>query len=116
MSPLPAVRVAYPHIVVEPDGTAFVEGTRVPVRRLYAWHRQGTSTETLLRRYPQLGPARLLSALAFAYDNLELMAADLARERELLAKEGAAPPEAPKSPRQRAEEARKRQTKLPFER
>lgn len=114
--PLPPVRVPHPHIAVDPDGTPFVEGTRVPVRRLYAWHRQGSSTETLLRRYPQLGPARLLSALAFAYDNLDLMAADLARERELLAKEGATVPEAPKSPKQLAADARRRQTKLPFDR
>jgi hypothetical protein len=40
--------------------------------------------ETLLKRYPTLGPARLFDALAFAYDNLELVEADLARERAML--------------------------------
>lgn len=40
--------------------------------------------ETLLKRYPALGPSRVLSALAFAYDNQELMEADLAREEALL--------------------------------
>ena len=91
-----------------------VEGTRVPVRRLFAWHRQGTTVETLLRRYPQLGPARLLDALSFAYDNLDLITQDLERERILLEQEQKTPPEAPKSKKQREGEAKERQTKLPF--
>ena len=70
--------------------------------------------ETLLKRYPQLGPSRVLDALAFAYDNLELITADLDRERELLAHEQKLPPEAPKNPKQRELEAKARQTTLPF--
>jgi hypothetical protein len=38
------------------------------------------SIDTLLKRYPRLGPARVLDALAFAYDNREVVEADLARE------------------------------------
>lgn len=38
----------------------------------------------MLKRYPQLGPARLFDALAFAFDNLDLIVADLEREREAL--------------------------------
>jgi uncharacterized protein (DUF433 family) len=95
--------------VFDAEGSPLVAGSRVPVRRLFAWHRQGTAVETLLRRYPQLGPARLFDALAFAYDNLDLMTADLERERTLLAKE-----EPPKSKKQESEEAKARQTKLPF--
>lgn len=75
---------------MDPDtlaGSPFVVGTRIPVRRLWAWHRSGITVDTLLRRYPQLGPARVLSALAFAYDNTELIEEDLAREKELLANE-----------------------------
>lgn len=55
-------------------------GTRVPVRRLWAWHRAGTSIDTLLKRYPSLGPARVLDALAFCYDNRDVVEADLGRE------------------------------------
>jgi len=33
----------------------------------------------LIRRYPHLGPAKILDALAFAYDNVELIQADLER-------------------------------------
>jgi uncharacterized protein (DUF433 family) len=88
--PLPPPRIPHPHVVIDPkinDGSPIIEGTRVPVRRIFGWHRQGTTVETLLRRYPQLGPARILDALAFAYDNLDLMTADLLREREQLARD-----------------------------
>ncbi len=86
MAALPAVRVPHPHVEIKAeDGAPFVRGTRIAVRRLYAWHKGGSSVETLLRRYPMLGPARLFDALAFAYDNLELVEADIARERLVLA-------------------------------
>ena len=31
---------------------------RIPVRRFWSWHRRGVCVETLLKRYPSLGPAR----------------------------------------------------------
>lgn len=114
MALIPPVRVPHPHVTTDDDGSPVVGGTRVPVRRLYAWHRQGTTVETLLRRYPQLGPARLLDALSFAYDNLELISADLEREQELLSQERKLPPAAPKSKKELAAESRDRQVKLPF--
>jgi len=82
------------------NGSPCVKGTRVPVRRLWSWHRRGTTIETLLKRYPQLGPAKILDALAFAYDNEELVEADLALENEALDSE-----QIPKDPKQ---------VKLPF--
>ncbi len=89
---LPQVRIHHPHIELKlDDGAPFVRGTRVAVRRLYAWHKGGASVETLLKRYPALGPARLFDALAFAYDNLELVESDLARERALLHADADAP-------------------------
>ena len=86
-SPLPPIAVEHPHVEVRRDlldGSPVVRGSRVPVRRLWSWFRRGVSVETLLKRYPQLGPARVLDALAFAYDNAELIEADLARERALM--------------------------------
>ncbi len=71
-------------------GSPVVRGSKVPVRRLWAWHRRGLSVDSLLKRYPQLGPARILSALAFAYDNSELVEADLSRERAMMAAKAAA--------------------------
>ncbi|MDB4947223.1 MAG: hypothetical protein JWP97_6757 [Labilithrix sp.] len=87
MSELPAVRIHYPHVEARPDllaGSPVVRGTKVPVRRLWAWHRKGVTVETLIKRYPQLGPAKVLGALAFAYDNQDVLEADLDREQRLL--------------------------------
>ena len=89
------VRVQHPHVRVEPEvlgGSPHIVGTRIPVRRLWAWHQGGTTIETLLKRYPQLGPARVLDALAFAYDNQELVEEDLAHEQALLAQSTAPRP------------------------
>jgi uncharacterized protein (DUF433 family) len=84
---LPPVRVAHPHVEVRDElltGSPCVRGSRVPVRRLWSWHRRGVTVETLLKRYPSLGPAKVLDALAFAYDNPELVEADLSREQSLM--------------------------------
>jgi uncharacterized protein (DUF433 family) len=72
-------------------GSPYVVGSRVPVRRLWAFFRNGTSVERILKRYPQLGAAKVLDALAFALDNEEVLSADLAREEALLANSGHAP-------------------------
>jgi len=88
---LPRVRVPHPHVRSDSQvlaGSPHVIGSRVPVRRLWAWHRGGASVETLLKRYPNLGPARVLDALAFAYDNADLIEADLAREQALFEQQG----------------------------
>src|SRR5690348_11682155 len=88
---LPRVLVPHPHVrshALVLAGSPHVAGSRVPVRRLWAWYRGGTSVETLVRRYPNLGPARVLDALSFAYDNLELIDADIAREQAMFAKKG----------------------------
>lgn len=65
-------------------GSPYVVGSRVPVRRIWAFYRDGTKIETLLKRFPQLGPAKVLDAIAFALDNEETMEADLMREQEML--------------------------------
>lgn len=89
--PLPRVLVPHPHVRCDSQvlaGSPHVVGSRVPVRRLWAWHRGGASVETLFKRYPNLGPSKVLDALAFAYDNLELIEADVEREQQLFAKRG----------------------------
>lgn len=88
---LPRIRVPHPHVRCDAQvlgGSPHVVGSRVPVRRLWAWHKGGASVETLLKRYPNLGPARVLDALAFAYDNPDLIDADIAREQALFDKKG----------------------------
>lgn len=89
--PLPRVRVPHPHVRCDIrvlSGSPHVDGSRVPVRRLWLWYRGGASVETLVKRYPTLGPGKVLDALAFAYDNLDVISADVEREQKVLAKKG----------------------------
>ena len=88
---LPLVLVPHPHVRVDAQvlgGSPYVVGSRVPVRRLFAFYKAGVKVETLLRRFPQIGPAKVLDALAFALDNPEVVEADLLREQEMLARAG----------------------------
>lgn len=107
-SDLPIVLVPHPHVRTDTGtlgGSPFVAGSRVPVRRLYGMYRTGTPVDTLIRRYPQLGAGKIFDALAFAFDNQEVMEADLAREAKLLDK-------AAREPRKEGKPAR--QMDLPF--
>jgi uncharacterized protein (DUF433 family) len=74
------VRVQHPHVEVTDLG-AVVQGTRVLVRTLWVWHRNGLTCDDLWRRYPKIPPGHILSALSFAYDNRELIETELANER-----------------------------------
>lgn len=106
--PLPIVLVPHPHVRVDRrvlGGSPHVAGSRVPVRRLYAFYRNGTSVEKLLKRYPQLEPAKVFDALAFALDNPEVIEADIARENELLQGRG----------QSSASRSSERQIELPFD-
>lgn len=91
---LPVILTPHPHVRVDKNvlgGSPYVVGSRVPVRRLWAFFRGGTSVERILKRYPQLGPAKVFDALAFALDNQEVVEADLAREESLLSHQERAP-------------------------
>jgi uncharacterized protein (DUF433 family) len=97
---LPIVLVPHPHVRVDEHvlgGSPHVLGSRVPVRRLWAFYAGGTSVERILKRYPQLGAAKVLDALAFALDNLEVIQADLEREQEILERAGHRPARKPVS-------------------
>src|SRR5262245_11230952 len=106
---LPMVLVPHPHVRVDKNvlgGSPHVVGSRVPVRRLWGFYRNGVSVDTLLKRFPRLGPAKILDALAFAYDNEEVILADIEREEQLLDR---AEPKAKAAPKAAAE-----QMALPF--
>ncbi len=105
---LPIVLIPHPHVRVDPSvlgGSPYIVGTRVPVRRLWSFYRNGATVDTLIKRYPQLGAAKVFDALAFAWDNPEVIEADLAREASLLRKD--TPGGSPRS---------SKQMELPFER
>jgi uncharacterized protein (DUF433 family) len=87
---LPIILVPHPHVRVDPNvlgGSPYVVGTRVPVRRLWGFYRNGATVDTLIKRYPQLGAAKVFDALAFAWDNPEVMEAEMIREANLLQKD-----------------------------
>lgn len=87
MPTLPIVLVPHPHVRVDHKvlgGSPYVAGSRVPVRRLLAFYRSGTTIEKILKRYPQLSPAKVFDALAFALDNPEVMEADMEHEAQFL--------------------------------
>jgi uncharacterized protein (DUF433 family) len=86
-------------------GSPHVVGSRVPVRRLWSFYRKGVSVDTLLKRFPKLGPAKILDALAFAYDNEEVILADIEREEQLLDRA---------EPKAKATKASAQQMDLPF--
>ena len=70
-------------------------GSRVPVRRLWGFYKNGATVEVLIKRYPRLGPAKILDALAFAFDNREVIEQDLEHEQQMLSQltENAPPPQ-----------------------
>lgn len=85
---LPIVLTPHPHVRVDRktlSGSPYVVGSRVPVRRLYSFYKAGASVEKILKRYPQLSPAKVFDALAFAMDNPEVMLADMKREADYVA-------------------------------
>lgn len=59
-----------------------------------------------MKRYPQLEPAQIFDALAFALDNPEVIEADIARERALIDTKAGSP---------QAKASRNRQIALPFD-
>lgn len=73
--------VHHPHVEVICE-KAFIRGTRVTVRRLWSWHRKGVTVDSLVRRYPTLGWAKVLDALSWGYDNMEQVEKELAEEHE----------------------------------
>lgn len=65
------------------------------MRRLWAFYKNGATVEVLIKRYPRLGPGKILDALAFAFDNREVIEQDIEHEQHLLAQnpDSAPPPQ-----------------------
>ena len=77
------------HIEVTPGvvgGKPRIAGTRIRVQDIVAMHiHQGESVESIVSQFPLLTPAEVYVALAFYYDNTELI--DSAFERSLSAED-----------------------------
>jgi uncharacterized protein (DUF433 family) len=62
--------VAYPHIEVEPDGEAYIAGTRFKVRMLIEEHLAAhVEADELARRHPHLTLAQIYGALVYYHDH-----------------------------------------------
>jgi uncharacterized protein (DUF433 family) len=73
--------IAHPHVEMLEDGTPVIENTKIRVVRLYLWWaNRNLSVDSLMSRYPMLSKAEILSALAFAFDNMDLMKPEIAKE------------------------------------
>jgi uncharacterized protein (DUF433 family) len=80
----------YPHLSVDADGTARIEGTRYKVTHLAGKHcHYGWSAEEILRQHPDLRPEQVYAALTYFYDHHEPLVREMhdtamATEREAL--------------------------------
>ena len=63
-------------------GQPVVAGTRIRVGIILACYRQGMTVEEIVQQYPALKPADVHDALAYAYDPLDEIEAELAADDE----------------------------------
>jgi len=63
-------------------GQAVVANTRLRVATILVCYRQGLSIEEIVQQYAPLKPADVHDALAYAYDHMEEIEADLAADDE----------------------------------
>ena len=73
--------IHYPHITSNPkilSGIPIVEGTRTPVRSIAGYYKMGMTDDEILNGLPHISPAQLHAALAYYFDHLEEIEADIA--------------------------------------
>jgi uncharacterized protein (DUF433 family) len=63
-------------------GQPVVAGTRIRVATILTCHRQGMGVEEIVQQYPGLKPADIHDALAYAYEHLDEIEADLAADNK----------------------------------
>lgn len=63
-------------------GQPVVAGTRIRVCTVLACYRQGMSVEEIVQQYPSLKPADVHDAIAYAYEHIDEIEADLAADDE----------------------------------
>jgi len=78
-------KLDYRNIEVDPSrcgGQPVVAGTRIRVATILNCYRQGMSVEEITQQYAQLRPADIHDALAFAYDHIAEIEANLVADEE----------------------------------
>jgi uncharacterized protein (DUF433 family) len=76
-------------------GQPIIVGTRIRVGTVLTCYRQGMTIEEIVQQYPHLRPSDIHDALAYAYDHLDEIEADLAADDEATVKAKYAPHNAP---------------------
>lgn len=82
-------RLDYRNIEKDPDrcgGQPVVAGTRIRVGAILTCYRQGMSVEEIVQQYSSLKPADVHDALAYAYDHIAEIDADLSADDEATVK------------------------------
>jgi uncharacterized protein (DUF433 family) len=82
-------KLDYRNIERDPNrcgGQPVVGGTRIRVAIVLGCYRQGMNVEEIVQQYPSLKPADVHDALAYAYDHLAEIEADMAADDEATAK------------------------------
>jgi len=82
-------KLDYRNIEQDPSrcgGQPVVVGTRVRVGIILGCYRQGMSVEEIVQQYPSVKPADVHDALAYAYDHLDEIEADLSADDEATVK------------------------------
>jgi len=72
-------------------GQPVVAGRRIRVATILGCYRQGMSVEEIVQQYTPLKPADVHDALAYAYDHLDEIEADLVEDDEATVKARVAP-------------------------
>jgi uncharacterized protein (DUF433 family) len=67
-------------------GQPVIVGTRIRVATILTCYRQGMSVEEIVQQYPHLKPSDVHDSLAYAYEHLEEIDADLAADDEAVVK------------------------------
>ena len=67
-------------------GQPVVAGTRIRVCTILACYRQGMSVEEIVQQYSSLKPADVHDGLAYAYEHIDEIEADLAADDEAAVK------------------------------
>jgi len=108
-------KTEYKHVLLWPDGTPTVSGTRLKLKFVAGLYRDGTSAEEIQRMYPDHSLAEIFSALAYYLDHKEQMDRAMdegEREAERLWKEIQAR-QGPSPTREQLEERRRALGRVP---
>ena len=76
-----ALKTEHPHIERRAGvcgGSAVIEGTRIPVRLIVGFIKDGLSVDEILKSYTDLTPAQVHDAISYYYDHQEEIDRELA--------------------------------------